>query len=248
MFTKRTLSAIGEFLKNSTRSGDCIDSKWLRALLALHLMVTAIGIVAFFPPIISPDVSVEYGAHVLQWLVLIAICGLSARLAWGLAVARQPFWIAHGLWVLSVLVGVTWYWGAFADHRPWDASVVVLPDGGLMFRPWYIRAGIWFASLSLLYSGIPIFVRIWKPRVGKLVEETGPWGCRGVSLVSFVAGVSLYVVFFSTSSETVLLLSLLPLLLSCVIAAVGVTRGDGGCFLILVGVPVSVGVYGNLFF
>ncbi len=127
LFTIRTLSAIREFLKNSTRSGECIDSKWLRALLVLHLMVTAICIMVFFPSIFRADMSVEYGAQVLQWLMPMAICGLSARLARGEVVARLPFWIVHGLWVLSVLVGVIWYWGAFETLGPEDVAFLSGP-------------------------------------------------------------------------------------------------------------------------
>ena len=243
MFTIRTLSAIREFFKNSTRSGECIDSKWLRALLALHLMVTAICIMIFFPSIFRADVSVEYGAHILQWLILIAICGLSARLARGEVVARLPFWIVHGLWVLSVLVGMIWYWGAFDTLGPEDVALFFRPDEALMSRPGYITAGFDFALLSVLCSGIPIFVRIWMPQVGKLFQETGAWGFRRVSLVSLVAFVGVAVVFpwMPFPLNVVSIVSPVALLIGWLAAAVGITRGERTCLLILVAVSFLVG-------
>lgn len=238
------MTAIGEFWKNSTRSGDCIDSKWIRGLLAVHFTAMAINVSFLFPPTWRFVMSVEYGAHVMQWLTIIAILIFSSRIAWGQPLARLPFWLVHALSLAGILVGMVWNWGAFADQVSW------YPFGRLSLQPTYTEIGMSFAFLGLLHSAIPISVTLGQPRVREVFEKRDAWRLRTVWLASCAVTMGLIVALISFpeplpiwSVDILVYMSIVSVPLIWIIAAMGVARGDRAFLLILLALSIMLGAF-----
>lgn len=236
--------AIGEFLKNSTRSGECIESKWIRRLLAVHFTAMAVNVSFLFPPTWRFAITVEYGAHVTQWLMFIAVLVFSSRIAWGQRLARLPFWLVHVLSLAGILVGMVWSWGAFADQVSW------YPFGRLSLQPTYTEIGMSFAFLGLLHSAIPISVTLRPPRVRKVFEKRDAWRLRTVWLASCAVSMGLIMALISFPEslpiwtvDILVYVSIASVPLIWFIPAMGVARGDRACLLILLALSIMLGAF-----